>query len=98
MKSKHYRTVVLDMDHKQIPLRQFKDVVSAFFELLESVSSEASGAEPIQWTISVQEGSARVIARCNTDSDESEKVISALPNGLKTTPVIQLLIRPPLRR
>jgi len=77
------KTITLDMDRSQIPLRKFKKAVDAFFDLIESVSKEAGDGDALKWTISVEKGSARVIAFCEEESAQVAEVLKALPSGLK---------------
>lgn len=80
---KKARTITLELGKAEIPLRRFKEAVSAFFDLLESVSRETSPEHLIKWNISVQKGSARVIAHFDeADRKAAAPIFKVLPTGL----------------
>lgn len=75
--------ITFNIDSSNVPMGRFKGAVNAFFDLLESVSKEiAKENGAVDWTISAEEGSARVIARSNNHSAAIVK--EALPVGLRT--------------
>lgn len=63
-------------------MRRFREAVSAFFELIESVSKESCPDKPIKWKISVEHGSARVIAHADPGSKEAAVVLKSLHAGV----------------
>lgn len=78
------QAITLELGKTQIPLRRFRDAVSAFFELIESVSREVTASgEPIKWLISVQKGSAQVVATPDPKHEKTEDVLRVVPAGIE---------------
>jgi hypothetical protein len=79
-------SLTLALEGEAIPLEKFKQAVTSFLELVESVSSEAVGAgEKIKWNVSVKSGSAIVKAtpeRTENTTDAIRAVFDAIPNGI----------------
>jgi len=74
-------SITLDLDSSQVPLAKFKQAVTSFLEMIEEVS-RTSSEEKLKWTISVEKGSALVIASCNQPA--AKCVTVALPAALKS--------------
>lgn len=77
--------VTLRLDSKEVPLAQFKSMVLAFFDLIESVGKEASEDHPINWLVAVKEGSQVVVAYAHSEDEAivEEVVERSIPEGLK---------------
>lgn len=80
------RKVTLKLDSKDVPLAQFKSMVSGFFDLIEAVGKEASKGQKIKWTVSVREGSQVVEALAHSEDEAllDEVVDHSLTSGLKS--------------
>jgi len=80
-------SLTLALEGDSIPLEKFKQAVTSFLEIVESVSHEAVGdGAKIKWNISVKSGSAIVSAtpEYTKESKEAIKaVVSAIPNGIR---------------
>lgn len=77
--------ITLKLDSKEVPLTQFKSMVTAFFDLIEAVGKEASEISPIHWSIAVKEGSQVVIAYGKSEDDTMlhDVIENSIPNGLR---------------
>jgi hypothetical protein len=77
--------ITLKLDSKEVPLAQFKSMVTAFFDLIEAVGKEASDINPIQWSIAVREGSQVVVAYAKSEdlAVVHDVIENSIPNGLK---------------
>lgn len=73
-------SVTLNLDSSEVPLARFRQAVTSFLEMIEEVSKTQTG-EKLNWTISVQKGSAVVIATC--DQPAAKTVSTTLPRALK---------------
>src|SRR5208337_1991256 len=86
MKIKKTHTLTLALEGESIRLEEFKQAVTSFLELVESVSEEATGTgQRIQWDVSVKSGSAlvSVIPRDSIDTRAAiQEVIAAIPDGI----------------
>lgn len=76
------QAITLELGKTQIPLRRFREAVAAFFELIESVSREVATGDPIKWTISVQKGSALVVATPDPKHERTDEVLRIVPAGI----------------
>jgi hypothetical protein len=80
-------SLTLALEGDAIPLEKFKQAVTSFLEIIESVSHEAVGnGTKIKWNISVKSGSAIVSAtpEFTKESKEAIKaVVASVQNGIK---------------
>lgn len=86
MKITKSKTVTLTLEGDSIPLEKFKQAVTSFLDLVESVSQEATGdGEKIEWDVSVKSGSAIVSVTPHYSAETKDavrEVISAIPEGI----------------
>jgi hypothetical protein len=79
-------SLTLALEGDAIPLEKFKQAVTSFLNLIESVSHEASGeGQKIKWNVSVKSGSAlvKVTPQYSRETSEAVKnVFAAIPNGI----------------
>lgn len=79
--------LTLDFDAALVSPDNLKKAVSAFVELLKSVSDAASvGGKKIQWNMSVRKGSCLIAAKPIADTETARaarNVIQAIPDGLR---------------
>jgi hypothetical protein len=86
MKITKSKTVTLALEGDSIPLEKFKQAVTSFLDLVESVSQEATGrGQKIKWDVSVKSGSA-LVSVTPQDSIETraavKEVLNAIPDGI----------------
>jgi hypothetical protein len=88
MKITKQNSLTLAMEGDAIPLEKFKQAVTAFLDLIESVSREATGTgQKIKWDVSVKSGSAFVQATPKRSIETREaiiKVFEAIPEGINS--------------
>lgn len=87
MKITKKSSLTLALEGDAIPLEKFKQAVTSFLELVESVSHEAVGkkGEKIKWNVSVKSGSAIVNATPEytaTTAGAIRAVFDAIPSGI----------------
>lgn len=86
MKIMKQKSLTLALEGDAIPLDKFKQAVTSFLDLVESVSREATGAgQKIKWDVSVKAGSALVQATPKLSLETREaisKVLEAIPAGI----------------
>jgi len=80
-------SLTLALEGDAIPLEKFKQAVTSFLEIVESVSHEAVGdGTKIKWNISVKSGSAIVSATpvyTKESRDAIKAVVDSVQNGIK---------------
>jgi hypothetical protein len=71
--------IEIKIEGRKLTADKFRSAVSAFFDLLESVSKEVcAGREKVEWLVEVDHGSAIIRAR----ADSGQKITEAVQNGL----------------
>jgi hypothetical protein len=97
MKTTKQNSLTLALEGGAIPLEKFKQAVTSFLDLIESVSREATGSgQKIKWAVSVKAGSSIVEATPKRTIETREAIsnvfaaipegISSLENGIVETP------------
>jgi len=80
-------SLTLALEGSSLSLEKFKQAVTSFLDLVESVGKEAVGeGQRIKWRITVKSGSALVKATPEYTPETSEAaraVITAIPNGIE---------------
>jgi hypothetical protein len=81
-------SLTLALEGDAIPLEKFKQAVTSFLDLIESVSREATGTgQKIKWDVSVKAGSALVQATPKRSVETREAindVFDAIPDGINS--------------
>ena len=87
MKNTPKGSVTLALEGDAIPSDKFKQAITSFLDIIESVSHEAVGdGAKIKWNISVKSGSAIVSATPEYTKESRQaikSVVSAIPGGIK---------------
>lgn len=88
MKTTKQNSLTLALEGDAIPLEKFKQAVTSFLDLIESVSREATGTgQKIKWDVSVKAGSALVEATPKRSAETREaigNVFAAIPEGISS--------------
>lgn len=88
MKITRQNSLTLALEGDAIPLEKFKQAVTSFLDLIESVSREATGTgQKIIWEVSVKAGSSLVEAipkRSIETRDAIGEVVAAIQEGIGT--------------
>ncbi len=79
--------VILEISGPRITADKFSRGVRAFFDFIDELAREVSGKiKPVQWIVSAQEGSIKLIAKPEPEEaspDAISSVLKAIENGVK---------------